>query len=220
MPSNAATTFKDRSADIARLQEIHRDLVGATPGRKYGVEVLNRSAIVFLAAMWEGYVEDLVAEAIEHLVTNATDVTQLPKELRKTVAAELKADPNEIAIWQLAGDGWRQHLQTRLAAHAAQRASRFNTPASDHVDTLLLRGIGLPTVSSAWQWNHMTPAQARVKLDALVTLRGDVAHGQGGAKSVRKSRVTRGVDLVTRLISKTDEAVNSHVAASVGKPLF
>lgn len=83
------------------------ELTPTGPGRKYGVEVLNKSAIVLLCAVWEAYCEDLASEAVEHLVTHAKDASALPKALRKQIAQELKADSHELAVWKLAGQDWR-----------------------------------------------------------------------------------------------------------------
>jgi hypothetical protein len=62
-------------------------------GRRYGLEVLNKSAIVLITAFWEAYYEDLATEALEHLVTNADSVEKLPLELKKRVASELRETP-------------------------------------------------------------------------------------------------------------------------------
>lgn len=103
MPSRAATTFALRTGDIDRLLRIHADIAGRSAGRKYGVEVLNRSAIVLLTAMWEGYIEDVSAEALTHLVDNTSDPATLPLGLRQGVARELKADPMtcRCGSWQV-----------------------------------------------------------------------------------------------------------------------
>jgi hypothetical protein len=43
MPSQARIAFENNRKDVERLMEIHGDLAGDTPGRKHGVEVLNKS---------------------------------------------------------------------------------------------------------------------------------------------------------------------------------
>src|SRR6266404_6762364 len=64
MPSKAKMTFDQNCADVDRLLEIHADLAGPAPGRKFGVEVLNKSAVVLICAFWEAFVEVIVAEAL------------------------------------------------------------------------------------------------------------------------------------------------------------
>ncbi len=114
MPSKARLAFNENADDISRLLEIHSGIGGDAKGRRYRLEVLNKSAIVLITAFWEGYCEDLAAEALKHIVDYAQDSSSLPGELKKRVAKELKADPNEIATWRLADQGWRSVLNKRL----------------------------------------------------------------------------------------------------------
>ena len=41
--------------------EIHVLLGGSGQGRKYQLEVLNKSAVVLITAIWEAYCEDIAA---------------------------------------------------------------------------------------------------------------------------------------------------------------
>lgn len=65
MPSKSKQTFETNKADIEQLWQIHQDYAGEGRGRKRGVEVLNRSAIIFVTACWESYIEDLAVEAFD-----------------------------------------------------------------------------------------------------------------------------------------------------------
>lgn len=58
MPSNSKSTFEINKADIEKLWEIHKEIGGEGRGRRRGVEVLNRSVIIFVTACWESYIED------------------------------------------------------------------------------------------------------------------------------------------------------------------
>lgn len=220
MPSNAASTTEARMSDVDRLIEIHKELGGEDVGRRHGVEVLNRSAIVLLTAIWEGYVEELAAEALEHLVSQLTDPSNLPKELRRKVADELKADVNNLAVWRLAADGWRGVLTARLATYKAETANSLNTPKTKQVDALYSRVVGLDDLSKAWFWPGMSVQSARDKLDRLVVLRGDIAHGSGAPRTIRKGDVTGYANHVRRLVGKTDARISRHVKAATGVSLF
>jgi RiboL-PSP-HEPN len=129
MPSQARAAFENNRKDVERLMEIHGDLAGDTPGRKHGVEVLNKSAIVLMCAVWEAYCEDLAAEAVEHLVRHANDATTLPKALRRTIAVELQGDRNEPAVWALAGSGWTKLLRSRLVDITERPTGRSIRPS-------------------------------------------------------------------------------------------
>jgi RiboL-PSP-HEPN len=68
MPSKARIAFRENVKDVQRLLDLHKDKGGIAQGRRYGLEVLNKSAIVLLTSFWEAYCEDIAAEALEHIV--------------------------------------------------------------------------------------------------------------------------------------------------------
>lgn len=220
MPSRARESFEANRKDVERLLEIHGDLAGDTPGRKHGVEVLNKSGVVLTCAIWEAYCEDLAAEAVEHLVKHAADPSALPKDLQKRIAAEMKSAKNQLAMWNLAGDGWRKVLGTRLKAFQEQRNRKLNTPKAANIEALFAEAVGLPKVSGAWSWKGMSAKSARKKLDDYVTLRGAVAHRARAAGSVKKADVEGFLNHAERLVEKTDDHVSGEIAAACGVPLF
>jgi hypothetical protein len=56
-----------------------------------GLDVLFRSAVVLMVSCWEAYIEDICSDALEHLVTHATDASALPKSVKQQIAIELKS---------------------------------------------------------------------------------------------------------------------------------
>lgn len=219
MPSNARRAFDAHVKDVERLLEIHNDLSGAGPGRKYGVEVLNKSGIVLITAYWEAYCEDIAAEALEHLLKHVANVERLPEELRRQIAKELKADKHELAVWQLAGTGWKDIANDRLARLTAERNWHFNTPKSTPINSLFSSALGLTDITSKWRWRGMSSTSAAKKLDAFVTLRGSIAH-RGAVDSCTKSQVLDYLNHVKRLAGKTGGAVNRFCREHTGKPLY
>jgi len=211
MPSNARKAFDRNAEDVDRLLEIHQHLGGDSRGRRFQLEVLNKSAIILITAFWEAYCEDIAEEALEHLVNHVTTANELPTELKKRIAKELKADSNEIAMWDLAGEGWKKKVKGRLIALAEERNRRLNTPKSANIDTLFFDAIGLPNVSDAWYWQKMSCQAAKQKLDRYVSLRGAIAHRGTGASSCTKAQVTDYFGHVKELVSKTGGRVNTFV---------
>jgi hypothetical protein len=220
LPSKARTAFDRSAQDVERLLKIHGDVGGDAQGRRFGLEVLNKSAIVLLTAVWEAYCEDIAAEALEHLVTNVPAGSQLPKELKKRIAADIKGDSNELAMWDLADAGWRARARARLASLTTERNRRLNTPKTDQIDELFVAAIGLFAVSDSWRWKKMSSAKAKAKLDKYVTLRGAIAHRGAAASSVKKTQVTDYFRHVKRLVGKTGGRVNSHVTSATGSSLW
>ena len=152
MPSKAKTRFESNCADVERLLEIHEEKGGEKAGRRYRLEVLNKSGIVLLSAFWEAFCEDLASEGVAHLVAHAADWTALPKSLQKKVAKELESDAHELAVWKLAGDGWRDVLKKRLDLYTEERNWGMNSPKATRIDDLFEGALGIPKVSAAWRW--------------------------------------------------------------------
>jgi len=220
MASKARAAFAKNCEDIDRLLEIHDTLGGSKPGRRRRLEVLNKSAIVLVTAVWEAYCEDIVAEGLAHVVKKAPDSKALPKQLRKQVLAELQADKDELAAWALADDGWRNVLEKRLERLQEERNRKLNTPKTAQIDELFERGLGIPHISASWYWEGMSKAQAAKKLDDYVALRGAIAHRGSGTGSVSKVQVNAYYGHVTRLVGKTGGKVNSTVKKVTGSALW
>lgn len=220
MASQARAAFDKNAKDIERLIKIHADVGGDEQGRRYGLEVLNKSAVILITAIWEAYCEDIAAEALEHLVNHVPSASQLPKELKKKLVTYIKSEPNELAMWDLAGDGWKAKVQARFASLTTERNRRLNTPKTQQIDELFAEAVGLTKVSTSWNWKKMSAKQASKKLDDYITLRGEIAHRAVAAAQVKKIHVTNFFGHVKRLVGKTGGAVNLHVKTSTGQPLW
>ncbi len=220
MPSNARIGFDANLKDIERLMELHKQEGGISRGRRYGLEVLNKSAVVLITSYWEAYCEDIAAEAMEHIVTHAKTADALPKVLKKEIAKELENDKNELAIWEVADGKWKNHLQSRLVRLQEDRNRKLNTPKSGNIDQLFESAVGITKVSGSWKWARMTVARARTKLDKFVTLRGSIAHRGKSLESVKKAEVQEYLDFIKHLAARTGGKVNSHVKSATQKPLW
>jgi len=221
MRSKAQEAFDQNAGDIERLLEIHQEEGGTSPGRRYRLEVLNKSAIVLITSFWEAYCEDIAAEGLEHIVKYASSADALPKLIKQIVAKELKADHNELAVWSLSDDGWKQILQVRLQRLQDQRNRRLNTPKTQNIDELFLYALGIPHISSSWKWaRKMTVTRAREKLDKYVNLRGEIAHRGTAGQAVTKVQVEDYFNFIKQLAAKTGAAVNLHVKKITGRPLW
>jgi RiboL-PSP-HEPN len=65
LPSSAFNKLQTRLADVDDLMNAHAAVGGTERGRRRGVEGINRAAVVMLCAHLEGYVEDLLGEAMK-----------------------------------------------------------------------------------------------------------------------------------------------------------
>lgn len=220
MASRARKSLDDNLADVDRLLELHTAEGGKAKGRRFGLEVLNKSAIVLITSYWEAYCEDIAAEGLHHMVTHLKEAEKLPKEIRKIIATELKADKNELAVWWLSESGWRKVLEDRMQKMTEERNRKLNTPKSSQIDELFRTAVGIERISDAWHWDRTTADAARAKLDQYIILRGDIAHRGRPDTSVRKSQVVDYLRLMKKLAAKTGGQVNRHVKKVTGKPLW
>lgn len=220
VPSKAKARFKSNCRDIDRLLEIHKEKGGNKAGRRRRLEVLNKAGVVLLCAFWEAFCEDLAAEGVEHLVAYANDWTDLPKALQKKVAKELEDDQHELAVWKLAGNGWRTVLKSRLADFTTERNWHLNAPKSENIDKMFDDALGVTRVSSSWRWPGSSTAQTRVRLDEFVQRRGAIAHRGSSAHGTRRYHVDQGYDLLQRLVEKTGNAVNNALSHATGEAMW
>ena len=221
MASAARRAFDQNVEDIERLLELHEQIGGTQRGRRHGLEVLNKSAIVLITAFWESYCEDIAAEALAHVVKHTTSADALPKELKKLVLKDLGNDQHELALWRLTGDGWRAVVEERLEGIQEARNRKLNAPRAATVDALFRDALGIEQISSEWRIaKNMPPSKCAEKLERLVTLRGAIAHRGKAQESVTKAAVVDYLDFVRRLAARTGGEVNKHVQMVTGKPLW
>jgi hypothetical protein len=220
MSTKARHRFDENCEDVERLLAIHKDIAGDAPGRKYGVEVLNKSAIVLICAFWEAYLEDLADEALDAVTNGVADFTRLPMDLRKHLAKAVKTSPIDLSPWDLAGTGWQTFLRNNLAGLKQKYLEKWNTPKSYNIKVLYSLALGMADVTASWKRPYLSNAIAIKRLDDFVTLRGAIAHRGKSRVSVTKWAAQTFLSHVKELVTFTDEAVNNHVAGITGKPLF
>jgi len=59
MPSKARKAFDENAKDIEKLLRLHEQEGGTAKGRRFGLEVLNKSAIVLITSYWKPTVKIL-----------------------------------------------------------------------------------------------------------------------------------------------------------------
>jgi hypothetical protein len=194
------------------LLAIHGKVAGKGRGRKYDVEVLNKSAIVLVVACWEAFVEDLAETALVTLIDKAKSHQIFPPVVLERVGSKNSG----VNAWKLAGDGWKAALRDNLKEVLAKTTGTLNTPRAPQVNELFSKTIGLESISSSWKWNRRTVLQSTSALDKLITLRGSIAHRVKNSDSVLKRDVNAAVELVSRLAAKSSNRVRTFIHTQTG----
>lgn len=209
--SDPIQRFEKNIAEVKRLLEIHKQLAGNSAGRKHNVEVLNKSAIVLLVACWEAFVEDLCATAFDFMLANAPAHNVFPDDVLALASKRLKNAADYREVWQLAGDGWRSVLQTHKVEILREHVGKLNTPKPKQVDSLFASMLGLSALSQKWTWHNVPHQKTTTKLNALVELRGSIAHQVAAGKPVRKALVLDHMAFIYRLATISSNRVRVFV---------
>lgn len=216
MPHPVAA-FLENTAEVEQLLALHEEKTGKQRGRRFGVEILNKSAIVLLTACWEAFIEDTASEALEFILSEITEPSKLPKAVLNRVAKLLKDDKNNLKVWDLAQSGWRKVLldykQQMLHAHIGF----FNTPKAGNIDNLFGALLDLPNLSDSWSWRKIPAKSAKWRLAHYIDLRGGIAHRVKASKAVHKWDVIDYRDFINRLAVRSANIARDHVNAVVGK---
>lgn len=210
-------TLIDNAKEVIKLIGLHVAITGTKSGRRHGVEILNKSALVLLVACWESFVEDIASQGFEFLLKEAATPDIFPSSVLTLSAKSLREHDDHRKIWQLAGDGWKDVLKKHRQTVLKEYAGRLNTPRPKQVNDLLEKLVGIKGLSNQWKWRGMSASNASAKLDALVTIRGEIAHRVRAGKYVRKEYVEQTADFIQRLAAITSNRVAEHIQKQVGK---
>ena len=202
--------------DARRLMQIHKDVGGMGQGRRYGLDVLNKSGVMFVAAAWEAFVEEVATQAIDHFLKKAKSHDVIPLPIRKATAKGLEEHKNELKVWDLAGDGWKTVVTTYRDQVIREEIATFNTPKPHNVDTLYKKLLGIDSVSNSWHWQGMSVVAAREKLKKFIETRGAIAHHGDLEFSITKSYVEDHRKFINRLAVRTSNTIRAEIKGSIG----
>lgn len=204
--------FFDNGKEVIRLLEIHEQIAGDGPGYKHNVEVLNKSAIVLLVATWESYIEELALNCFEYLLNNCKNHANIPNKVLSSSCRKLRDSKNELDIWKLAGEGWRDVLLKHKEEVINKYIKSLNTPKASNIDELFESLLGMKTVSSNWAWKGMTSQKSILKLEKLIKIRGEIAHTVNTSTSVKKTTVKHYEALLNKLAMITHNRCVDYLA--------
>lgn len=212
--SGARANFGFAMGDVQRLLALHDAETRRRPGRPNpDLEVFKRAGVILAVTAWETFIEDTLSDALGERHTTA----RTPKDVQSTFNAVANAwlsrkdlKPPQLAEWTL--DGWKEVLRRQLQAEIKD----LNTPNSANIARLTERYLG-EDVTASWRWRGLSAFSARKRLDALITLRGNLVHR---AKEffeparVRRRDVAGAIALLNRLAQATEETLGRQPQAS------
>jgi phage-related protein len=122
-----------------------------------------------------------------------------------------------LAVWRLAGDGWRDVLHTRVSYLQKERNRRLNTPTSTNIDEFFKQTLGIDEISSDWATTQASAKENASRLDAFIEWRNAIAHRGWGDAVVSKTTVKNFNNHIQRLATLTESAVEQLLERSIGR---
>ena len=215
LPKHLAT-LAENIEEVTRLVEIHKEIAGAKQGRKSGVEVLNKSAIVLLVACWETFIEEIASVAFNLILKDAPNPYVFPNKVLVLASRDLRKHKDETKVWELAASGWKRVLRKHRDSILSKFVSPFNTPNTQNINRLFNDLVGIKNISFDWYWQRMSVSQTKTKLDRLIKLRGQIAHSVRTEKSVHKTTVIGYVHFIKRLAGVINNSLNEYIEERTG----
>lgn len=201
MPSAALTKFETTMMkDVTRIIESHATLSGGAPGKK-GLGHLTRGGVLLLCAAWELYLEEVLREAVNFACVKAAAPDDLPKAVKKAIAAYVVGSQHELKALAMAGDGWKAVYQ-----EAAQiKIDSVNTPKPGVINPIFNKFLGVDQISSCWHHGEQV-------IKDFVSARGDIAHRGGDAGYVIIGKLRdEYVPQISRTVIDTDNFLSQHM---------
>lgn len=208
--------FLDNATHVVELLQLY-DEKNAGKKNHHTHEILTKSSVVMFVACWEVFLEDAAQKALEFMVAKISSPKSLPKELRRFVSTELKNDKNDLKIWELAGDGWKEILLLHYSSMLNKHLGQFNTPKAGNVDNLFQTVLGIDHLSSCWSWKNMTNEKAKRKLSDAISLRGSIAHRVQTSDKVTSALANSIGSHLIFLSIKTNNRIRSYIHSITGE---
>ncbi len=205
MPSASRTSFQRHLLrDVDQLRIRHRNAhPGQQPGRPSSD--LTRSGVFLLCAAWEWYTEEVILEAFQLVLAAANAPLTLPKPVRTTLAKAVKHDKHELAVLQMAGEGWRTYLSSLATAEVAS----LNTPNKTNLDDLFDRFVGVDTAA------FLAPHENALRV--FISKRGDIAHRGREAGHVSINDLDADYDFICGLVRDLDNFLIEALRPLIGR---
>lgn len=181
MPSQAFNVFNGRrKREIFEIADVFEELNNRRgPNTKYS---LLNGALVLLVSSWEVYCEDVCRQAAEKIKSRPNlNFSQLDETLQRDLVqyagGQYKGnqDPLTEKVAMLPDGGWRQLLADRLGEYVPDfNTPKFSRQKGKDLNGLFRQVLGIKMSNAIG--GFLEDAGLCGRLDAVVTLRGEIAH--------------------------------------------
>ncbi len=213
--SNSLINFMVNMHETIGLLKVHRDLTGAKRGRRYDVEVLNKSTIVLLTACLESFFEEIIKESL-HFIFKADDPSSLIGDGAKIGFISSLTDKSinncSDSIWKLIDGGWKEQFEK----YVDNKIEHFHSPRAEKVKDLFKSVLGIRDLTAEWKWRMNKAVAVRRSLDQLIDLRCSIAHKVKSERIIYKKDCERYGRLCLRIAISTTNYLSEHLHKKTG----
>lgn len=226
MPSVSLTRLNNRLGEVRALQALVPPPGARLPGTRtlaVGIDAVNRASVVLLCSHLEGFVEDLVLEAIDGMMRSALRTKHVPTKLRfRHALADVRElantlDPDKFVSSFDALFTKNQALLTSKRLRAGdldgeRLRAGFATPSVDAIRGIVsVLGVPPKAVMEEAMPFYRTRVHVINSIDSMVARRQEVAHGDMNA-AVTQADVETYVAAVWMLGARLDALVERKLA--------
>lgn len=176
-------------ADVGQMLSAAPTRLSQNPQPRVTAEAVYRGTTLLTCAAWETFVEDLALQTIARVAH------------RDAAGGSFTRVGHEVAV-RIRSKMLREGLSGRDSKGLLKRRDvflgPFNTPKRANVDRLFNGAFDIDSFSACWLGKGVAMDAGR-RLDALVTLRGDIAHRSRSLRPLKKTDVSESIVLIELL---------------------
>lgn len=166
--------FHKNYNELIQLFDVHAGITEGIQGRgRTKTPIIHKSCTVMICSCLEVYFESMIIYASKLYIKKLKSHELLSDGMKVKISDFVRSKESKASPLSLCGDGWKDiYLEI-----VKNDVSALNTPKYKNISKLFKVAFNIDDLSLCWTWNGMTSSAAQKKLDEIVTIRGDIAHG-------------------------------------------
>lgn len=203
MPSQAYNEYHKNLIDVRKLISLHRQMSGTRQGKR-GLGHLTRGGLLLLCAAWERYIETMLCNGTDFLISRLADFKSLPAVPRKTLTDHVNSNSTSWVSADLATSKWTQIYRevTNL------EVKNLNTPKYAQIKKRYEDLLNVSDIGAAW-------SISTTDIDQFVSLRGDIAHRGAQGPYIQFGELLRHESKISKCVIDTDNYLHQHLYSIV-----
>jgi hypothetical protein len=193
MPSKAYSTFLKNYEQVNKMKQAYEDELHRNRNRgKRSLDHYTRAAIMFLCSSFEVYYETVLEESCTIVSKSLRRPSQLPKQVRKSIARYIDNSKNELEVISFA-DNWKQYYINLVK----EDMSKLNTPKMSKIRNYVSKYLGFNDIFD-------TSVYPFAGVDDIISERGEIAHNVFGSSYIKEAKLIEYSDTIKDAVKEID----------------